>query len=62
MLTEDETTEEETKRTPLVQKIKMPSFIKDNSMPSRGKTESSQIFVKLTIEYSQFADYFTKLL
>lgn len=42
--------------------MKIPPSLKDKSMPSRGKTESSQIFVKLSVEYGQFADYFTKLL
>ena len=62
MLADDETKEEETKRTPLVQKLKIPPSMKDKSMPPRGKTESSQVFVKLSVEYGQFADYFAKLL
>lgn len=62
MLAEDETKEEESKRTPLIQKIKIPSSLKDKSMPQRNKTEANQAFVKLTIEYSQFPDYFSKLL
>ena len=60
LLTEDEngTEGEETKRTPLIQKIKSPPTRNDKSMPPKGTIAAIASWKKLEIEYSEFQEYF----
>lgn len=66
MLNEDNESTVETKRTPLIEKIKSPPRnsrdFKDKSMPPRGKTPTIIPWTKVPVEYSQLNDYVISLL
>jgi hypothetical protein len=60
---EGEPEEEESKRTPLIQKVKSPpNRSQDKSMPSKGVLATLEKWKKLEIEYGDFSDYFASTL
>ena len=62
---DDEETQVEVKRTPMIEKIKSPprkGDFRDKSLPPRGKTPTIIPWTKVPVEYSQLNDYSTNLL
>lgn len=59
----EESPEEETKRTPMIQKVKSPpNRHQDKSMPSKGIVATIEKWKKLEIEYGDFSEYFASTL
>ena len=55
---ENEGDAEESKRTPLIQKVKSPAPRHDKSMPPKGASALVTTWKKLEIEYGEFQEYF----